>query len=984
MEMPDSINLKKYLSLALQLFIFVMIPVLIVIVGLGHIQGLGFNNRLRSIEKMVEIDLSMLEESSRTESFLARSFYRQFIKAAAASHPEEIIGNFHQQLPQTFDYIIWNQEGKITSTTLDISKNFRQWKMAFKTIREPFVKHSRDLNFSEAELINIRTLLGPQILLEGIVSCQYESNEKLLWNDSTGRHPLAWIRFSEKFTMIALVPQEKLATRLGLENKIKTLVFRDYKAGFCSGKTLSNPEIIAAQDREEISNILQKHSILTPGKIETRNTIYFQRVIDDELSVFAALPVALIKQGTMISPMTGGLTLFILLLPIVLLLSIEPFTGHKPRFSLSKKLGLLFIYSNGLPLAILFFTGFDYITQKEHSLYGDIHARGISFLQNFDERLESEHALHILRIQRGLETLREELKICPINTVMLRELANRIKAKEDDSMRFYLIASDSTTFGNNDYLQISNQIFPINEEKFNEEERKKRTEEYRITKSLFSYILTSLNGNTVDQKSATEVELIAESTMQKSVIEVQHEFIAGKGRISTWGIGTKRNSAFIDFISLSESQKYDYLFMCSWSQGNLEEGYLKRQYLNANRNIEDIEICISDEKNSRTFPSESRREVELLQRMKTFTTKPNETGEFVRYRNYDHLLMGIRGKHLQEYNLAALYPVEAVKQQIYLEKKQLITAGIFSLLLAVSLGLLLSHSILFPLKLLTGGAKAIQQRNFAIRLPDLGRDEFGSIASLFNESMVDLEELKVAGTVQDRLFPKKLPDCGVMKICGRNMSIGDLGGDYYDYFNSSSGRLNLLIGDVEGQGTGAALIMAMAKAAIMQLENILDDPAAIMKRMNELILQSNKKKSMTFQYMSFDITTASAIYSNAGGLPPIVFNTTSGATKEICLPGSLLGTSSSQDFTNISFKLEPGEAMILYTDGIVENLTHNGHALGIEGLKEIIANNYHPDPAIFCDNLFAGFLAKIHPAKPTDDISLIIVTHPMADHSSHL
>lgn len=979
--MPDSTHFKKHLFWLLQLSVFVAIPVLIVIIGLNHIQNLSFANQLRKIERTVEADLAMLEESSRTESFLARTFLENFIKAANASHPQEIIGTLHKQLPETFDYIIWNPKGQIIATTLDLSMNIRQWETAFRTIREPFLKRSRDLSFSEEELINIRTLLGPQIVLEGIVSCREENNEKLLWNDSTGKQPLAWICYSARLAMVALVSEEKLTARPGLKNRLEKINQASHKASFCSDKTIENPEIVPVADREKVFELLQKHSILTPGKIETATTVYFQRVINDRLSVFAVLPKSLVKSNVMVSPFAGGLILLFVLFPVVILLSIEPLTGQRPRFSLSKKLGLLFVYSNGLPLAILFFTGFDYIIQKEHSLYDDIHARGISFLQNFDERFESEHAVRIFQLQRGLETLRNNLKKSSINADMLKEFAGQITAKEGSGpMRFYLIASDSTTFGNSDYLQVKNRNFPIHEEKYDEEERKRRAEEYRITRSLFSYILSSLNGSPVDQKSATEVELIAESTMQKSIVEVQHEFIAGKSRISTWGMGTNRYSAFVDFISLSESQQYDFLFMSSWPPGSIEEGYLKRQYLNANRNVEDIEICISNDKNRHTFPSEARRETELLQRMKTFTTKPNETGEFVRYKNTDHLLMGIRGKNLQDYHLAALYPVQDVKQQIYLEKKQLITAGIFSLLLAVSLGLLLSHSILFPLKLLTEGARAIQQRDFTLRLPDLGRDEFGAMAQIFNESMVDLEELKVAGTVQEHLFPKKMPDCGVMKICGRNLSIGDLGGDYYDYFNSASGRLNLLIGDVAGQGAGAAMIMAMAKAAIMQFEEILDNPAGVLKRMNELVLNSNKKKVMTFQYMSFDTLTGTADYSNAGGLPPIILNMKTGETKEITLSAPPLGTGSRQDFTNVSFRLAPGEAMILYTDGIIESRMHNGQKLATDGLKEIIAKNSHADPAIFCDNLLKSFLNKVPDGRPTDDVSLIIVTHqPQAE-----
>jgi sigma-B regulation protein RsbU (phosphoserine phosphatase) len=338
--------------------------------------------------------------------------------------------------------------------------------------------------------------------------------------------------------------------------------------------------------------------------------------------------------------------------------------------------------------------------------------------------------------------------------------------------------------------------------------------------------------------------------------------------------------------------------------------------------------------------------------------------------------MAFIGRFLKDYRIFAMYPVSKVKEQIDREKSRLIFAGIASLLITLILGQFLAHSFLFPLQKLHAGAEAIRARNFSMRLPPLGRDEFGEMAEIFNTTMVDLEELKVAGAIQEHLLPRQMPDTGKLSIYGKIISMGELGGDYYDYFNTSPGRFSVLIGDVAGRGAGAALIMAMAKAAIMQFENYHEKPDELAMHLHEMLSAAARstQKTMIMQYLNFDSNTGKAIYTNAGGWPPLIINPGNKSVREVELPGPMLGAMKKTSFGKTNIELQPGEAIVLYSDGVIEARNNDNEILGLQRLKEMAIAAWHPDP----EQHFAALLALHRQftgmAPAQDDITLLIVS----------
>lgn len=441
------------------------------------------------------------------------------------------------------------------------------------------------------------------------------------------------------------------------------------------------------------------------------------------------------------------------------------------------------------------------------------------------------------------------------------------------------------------------------------------------------------------------------------------------------GLGISRSLAYIELISLFAGGKYDYLLMVLWAEGILEDCYISRQFLNAGRNMADLQLGMLNEESGLYFPAELTVNKTLREYTRQFTHRPVSPRQFISFDHQDYLIMGFRGKFLKNFSLLALYPVNKIKEKIYHEKSRLITFGIVSLFLALILGQILSYSFIFPLRILAEGAEAIRQRNFSARLPELGRDEFGEMAQVFNTTMVDLEELKVAGAVQEHLLPRHLPEFAGCQIHAQSFSRGDLGGDYYDCFTSSSGNLCLLTGDVSGHGVGAALIMAMAKAAIMKLEELHNSPADLLLRMHQLIatIRQEQVKSMAFQIFNIDMQTRKALYSNAGSWPPLRINPARQQVSEISLPGPRLGTLKKPVFKTIELDFTAGEALLLYTDGLVKAKDTRDQMIGLENFKKLAVQSFDPCPKKYFNNLMAAHRMMTGDSELQDDTTMIIV-----------
>ncbi|NBU99789.1 MAG: fused response regulator/phosphatase [Spirochaetia bacterium] len=240
-----------------------------------------------------------------------------------------------------------------------------------------------------------------------------------------------------------------------------------------------------------------------------------------------------------------------------------------------------------------------------------------------------------------------------------------------------------------------------------------------------------------------------------------------------------------------------------------------------------------------------------------------------------------------------------------------------------------------------------------------------------NQKHLMLEnELSIARKLQLRMLPHKKPFLKDIKIVTLYLPMTYLAGDFYDYYEDSNG-IGVLIADVTGHGIPSAMVTAMLKAAFRILQKNISDPSLIMKGLNE-ILYGNDNQLLTAVYIYIDIKNKILLSSNAGH-PFILLLKKSGELIEIKSKGRLIGFSLSENWELCSTKIEYGDRIILYTDGITEMKNYNGEQFGKERLKQMIKDYSYLNNSDMIESTKRTLLDFSFQVNQEDDLTLVVI-----------
>jgi sigma-B regulation protein RsbU (phosphoserine phosphatase) len=236
-------------------------------------------------------------------------------------------------------------------------------------------------------------------------------------------------------------------------------------------------------------------------------------------------------------------------------------------------------------------------------------------------------------------------------------------------------------------------------------------------------------------------------------------------------------------------------------------------------------------------------------------------------------------------------------------------------------------------------------------------------------------ELEIAREVQEHLFPQWLPPVPGLDYCGECRPAREVGGDYYDFLELSDGRLGIAVGDVSGKGVGAALMMASLEASLRALASVVQDPADLMGRVNTFVCQaSSASRYATLFYAEYDPATRRLSYVNAGHNPPMVLRNSGGSFQVLRLEagGSVIGLFP-QRYERGEFSHEPGDLIVLFTDGVSESMNSHEEEWGEERLIEL-AKTCHALPALEgTRRILAAAQAFAAGASQHDDMTLVVL-----------
>jgi serine phosphatase RsbU (regulator of sigma subunit) len=237
---------------------------------------------------------------------------------------------------------------------------------------------------------------------------------------------------------------------------------------------------------------------------------------------------------------------------------------------------------------------------------------------------------------------------------------------------------------------------------------------------------------------------------------------------------------------------------------------------------------------------------------------------------------------------------------------------------------------------------------------------------------------EIAATLQRSLLPPALPDVGQFAVAATYKTPGDtvlVGGDFYDLFPLRGSGWGIAIGDVQGKGSGAASLTALARYTVRAGALTLRNPKQVLRTLNEAVLREDDDRFLTICLMTLSPAGAGlrGRVCLAGHPMPFLVRAT-GEVEQIGRPGTLLGVTQDVELSVVTFDLRPGDFVVLFTDGLLE-ARRDGQQFGNSGVREVLES---------CAGLAPGQVtAALEEAvttfgrgEPRDDMAILVVGRP--------
>jgi len=636
------------------------------------------------------------------------------------------------------------------------------------------------------------------------------------------------------------------------------------------------------------------------------------------------------------------------------------------RIGIRNKFLLFFLISSILPAIPLSFFVRDYLHEFRETLIDSVSREGIKFLRYIDEQSILEKTQRIKMINDGIAELVPNLKQ---NGMQVGPLDSLRKILSPVSAALFVVASSSPrVFG-----KAGISCNGILEEKIAHEET--RTEDYISQSNAVGWILRSVianaNGVSMEKKDQLKLEVFFETIgMSEPEVFIQ-KFYQDLEKIWEFGFGSFAYPCYVKFLSFSDKGKFDYGLLFAFDEPSLQEKYINGSYVDFNRNLGEYRLSAAH-RLGRTWPENIMENPQFRTVFNSISPVNTSLNKLMSINGEEYLVQALQGNKSDFLKLVSLYPISRIDEQVNSKFRFLFWLWLASSLMSAGFSIFLARTISEPVKVLTKGVIAMGNRDFSQRLPDLGSDEFGHLGRVFNQTLADLEELQVAGFVQEKLlYQMEMPlKKGSVQIYGKTLSLNDLGGDYFDIVETEN-KTGILVGDVAGHGVAASLIMAFVKVSVINNETLYDQPAVFLNRLNSLFRATRSKKQrkfMSFQYILFT-QDGNFSYINAGHCFPILVDTKKQTTTFLKMINSPLGTTS-KEFTEVQHHLlEPGQAVVLYSDGYYE-----AGDLGIEKFQELLLQSYSQDPQQFYSQFKTAFNQALKNPELNDDMTLVIIT----------
>ncbi|UCC64007.1 MAG: SpoIIE family protein phosphatase [Anaerolineae bacterium] len=237
-------------------------------------------------------------------------------------------------------------------------------------------------------------------------------------------------------------------------------------------------------------------------------------------------------------------------------------------------------------------------------------------------------------------------------------------------------------------------------------------------------------------------------------------------------------------------------------------------------------------------------------------------------------------------------------------------------------------------------------------------------------------ELALAGEVQASFLPRELPSIPGWQLSATLKPARQASGDFYDFISLPNARLGFVVADVTDKGAGAALYMALSCTLIRTYAvEYPVQPELVLSAVNRRILaDTSASQFVTVFYGTLDPATGTLVYCNAGHCPPYhVRDENGGDVRELIGTGVPLGIFADRTWGQRVVQLDPGDALVLYTDGITEARSEQVHFFGEERLLQSVRTNLGRSAQEIQDAILTDVHRFVGDAPRSDDIALAVL-----------
>ena len=315
---------------------------------------------------------------------------------------------------------------------------------------------------------------------------------------------------------------------------------------------------------------------------------------------------------------------------------------------------------------------------------------------------------------------------------------------------------------------------------------------------------------------------------------------------------------------------------------------------------------------------------------------------------------------------------------------------------ALIVGVRLTRTITSTVDNLYDATERVKAGDFSYRIGLRSRDQLSALGEAFDSMTASVErllreshektrlesELEIAREVQRQLFPRAVPVLKGLDLYGVCKPARVVSGDYYDFLRLGEDRVALVLGDIAGKGISAALLMAAIQSSLRA--QFLDGypgqglagartlaTAEIVGRLNRQLYESTStEKYATFFCAEYDGTTRQLTYTNAGHLPPVVFR--QGHIERLRTGGTVVGLFSSVRYEQAMVKLEPGDVLLAFTDGLTEPENIYGEEFGEERLLEVAQRALGCPLETLAQEIYRGVSDWTGSPELQDDMTMIV------------